>query len=668
LVQVDKALAIAPRHGGGLTLKGALLLENGRAEDALASLDQAVALLPNNATAHLNRGNTLARLSRREEAIEAYDRTLAINPKYVAALSNRAGVQFELGRYQLALADAQAALALKPDLANAQRHRANASAALAAASADLVERALLQAAQLAKSGRRQEAIDSLLQLGEPLLASARACAFLAKTLTAGGRAEEALPYFEKSLALDPYQPGVETDMGSALGGLERRAEAIACFDRVLARHPDNLPALNNRASQRLEVQDNLGAIEDADKALAQRPDLASAHRFRARAFVALRRFDEALQAIEGSEKHAPDNSDNPSIRAAALTGLGRFEDAVAALDLAVAREPENANYRRARAYARLRIQDFQGGWADHEYRWKTKAFWSRSRGPVPESIVERLDVAQTAADLTGQRVLLIGEQGVGDQIMFASMIPDLVKVASQVTLVTSQRMQPLMAASFPDIENLESTVGVSVKRFDKIIAIASLGYAFRNARADFPHTPYLHARPSVRAEWSERLGPKTTPLRIGISWRGGSEATYSGARSMSLDLLRPLIERDDVECVNLQYGDVQTEVEAFNATLKRPIRLFPREDIDPFEPLAALVQNLDMVVSVQTSIIHLGGACGAPCLVMIPFIPEWRYGAAGPAMPWYGSVQLFRQSERGDWARVLEDIDTALDKKRAELS
>jgi tetratricopeptide (TPR) repeat protein len=650
-------------------LKGALLLEADRVKEALASLDQAVSLLPTNATAHLNRGNALVRLNRREEAVEAYGRTLAINPRHLAALSNRAGVLLELGRYEGALADAEAALALKPDLANARRHRAGAAEALAAAaSADPVEIALLEAGRLAGAGHRREAADSLLALGDGVLANARACAILAKTLAADGRSAEALPYFEASLALDPDQPGLRTDMGSALGALERHAEAIACFDQVLARYPDYLPALNNRASQRLEVQDNLGAIEDAERALALKPDLASASRFLGRAYVALRRFDEALTALEVSERCAPGNADNPSIRAAALTGLGHFEEAAAALDIAVARDPANANYLRARAYARLRIQDFRGGWDDHERRWRTKAFWGRSRGPVPESLISRLDVAQTAADLAGKRVLLIGEQGVGDQIMFASMVPDLIKTAAAVTLVTSTRMRPLMEASFPDIENLDSTHGLSAKRFDKFVAMGSLGYAFRNDIADFPRTPYLHARPSLRAEWARRLGPKTTPLRIGISWRGGSEATYSGARSMSLDLLAPIIARDDVECVNLQYGDVAAEVEAFNATLKRPIRLFPREDIDPFEPLAALVQNLDMVVSVQTSIIHLSGACGAPCLVMIPFIPEWRYGASGPTMPWYGSVRLFRQSERGDWGQVLADIDAALDDKIAELS
>ena len=669
LAQLDKALAIAPRHAGGLTLQGALLLDAGRPEDALASLDRAIAALATNATAHLNRGNVLVRLGRKEDAVEAYGQALALNPNYVAALSNRAGLHLELGRYAAALADAQAALVLKPDLANAQRHRARATEALAAASsADPVEVALLEARRLAKAGRGREAIDSLISLGEPALANARACAFLARTLVEAGRREDALPYFETSLALDPDQPGLGVDMGGALGALERPAEAIACFDKVLARYPDYLPALNNRASQRLEIQDNLGAIADADRALALKPDLASASRFLGRAYVALRRFDEALASLAVSERHAPDNADNPSIRAAALTGLGRFEEAAAALDVAVARDPRNANYRRARAYARLRIQDFRGGWEDHEHRWKAKAFWSRSRGPVAESLIGRLAVAQTAADLKDKRVLLIGEQGVGDQIMFASVVPDLIATAAKVTFVTSQRMQPLMAASFPDIENLETTHGLDAKRFDKIVAIGSLAYAFRNERADFPGVPYLSARPSVRAQWAERLGPKTTPLRIGISWRGGSEATYSDARSMSLDLLRPIIERDDVECVNLQYGDVAAEVEAFNATLKRPIRMFPREDIDPFEPLAALVQNLDLVVSVQTSIIHLSGACGAPCFVMTPFIPEWRYGASGAAMPWYGGIRLFRQSARRDWTRVLSDIQAALDAKLAEPS
>lgn len=479
--------------------------------------------------------------------------------------------------------------------------------------------------------------------------------------TMADRPEAALVWFERSLALNPSQPAVLADMGNALTKLGRPQAAIEAFDRALNLKPAYLPALNNRAGQRLELKDAQGALEDADRALALNPRLGSALRFRARALLMLDRLDEALKSIEAAEASQPDNPDNASIRAAIETAQGRFADAVASLDRALELEPDNANYRQSRAYARLRLQDFAGGWADHEHRWQADGFRITSRGPVSLDLIPRLAVGVSRDDLIGKRVLVVGEQGVGDQIMFASMLPDLARDAAAVTCVTSARMQSLFETSFPGMDSRAELEGLRAGDFDKVLAIASLGPVYRRAAADFPGRPYLRARDEIVAGWRARLGEKTTRLRVGISWRGGADITRATARSTTLEALRPLLERGDCEFVNLQYGNVQAEVDAFNETLPRPILNFPRAEIENFEALAGLVANLDLVVSVQTTIIHLSGAIGAPCLVMLPFIPEWRYGAADETMPWYGSVRLLRQPSSGAWGPVIEAVGAALD-------
>lgn len=525
----------------------------------------------------------------------------------------------------------------------------------------LVEDAVAKAVELARAGQPDEAAALLGGLGPAIEGHVRAAGLMGTLVTMAGRPEEALVWFERSLALNPLQPAVHTDLGNALGKLDRPKAATDSFDRALRLEPAYLPALNNRAGRRLDLHDGQGALEDADKALAISPSLASAHRYRSRALLLLDRREDAMASLDASVALQPDNPDNPSIRAAILTSLGRFAEAAAELEKAVALEPDNAHYRQSRAYARLRLGDLENGWADYEHRWEALSFRRTSRGPVPLDLIPRLDVGATREDLAGQRVLLLGEQGVGDQIMFASALPDLMGDAAAVTCVTSPRMQSLFAASFPGLESLGEADGLDPARFDKVISIASLGPIYRKQPADFPGQPYLQPRDEIVAGWRARLGEKTTPLRIGVSWRGGAQITGGSARSLSLEALRPLLEREDCEFVSLQYGKVQEEVESFNKTLPRPIRNFPRDEIENFEALAGLVASLDLVVSVQTTIIHLSGAIGAPCLVMIPFIPEWRYGVTGDAMPWYKSVKLFRQRERGAWAPVIDAVGKALD-------
>ncbi len=524
-----------------------------------------------------------------------------------------------------------------------------------------IETVIAKAVELARARRVDEAIASLEGLGPAAETHVRASGLLGTLLSMAGRNEESLPWFERSLALNPAQPAVHTDHGNALGKLERPKAATDAFDCALLIDPSYLPALNNRAGRRLDLSEAEGALADAEAALAIKPDLASAHRYRSRALLMLDRRDEALASLDAAVALQPDNPDNPAIRAAILTQLGQFSEAAAELDLAVAREPDNPYFRQSRAHARLRLGRFVDGWADYRNRFSAVTFQRSSRGSVPFALIPRLEVDVGREELMGRRVLLIGEQGVGDQIMYASALPDLIRDAGPITCVTSPRMRSLFAASFPNIENLDNAEGLDLGRFDKVIPIATLGPLYRNRLQDFPGTPYLAPRADILAGWRARLGEKTTPLRVGISWRGGAQSTGGTARSLSLETLRPLLERADCEFVNLQYGKVQDEVDAFNRTLARPMLNFPRDEIENFEALAGLVANLDLVVSVQTTLIHLSGAIGAPCLVMIPFIPEWRYGATGETMPWYDSLRLVRQQVRGDWAPAIAEVGRSLD-------
>jgi hypothetical protein len=366
------------------------------------------------------------------------------------------------------------------------------------------------------------------------------------------------------------------------------------------------------------------------------------------------RHAEAVEAFRAAPAAGVLSLDGLLALAASLAALGRDDAAREALDGAVTLFPDAPAARFHRGMFRLARRDF-AAWDDYEARLGVDRFLAESRGQIAPGLVPALTVGPSREALAGRRVLVVGEQGIGDQVMFASMLPDLLRTAAGVTLVCEPRLVGLFRASFPEATVLSPHgAAIDAEAVDVVIAMGSLGGAFRREAGAFPGTPYLAPRPEVVARWAERLGPRRG-RRIGLSWRGGAPVTRRSARSLQLPDLTPIMALPGCEFVSLQYGEVADEVAAFPQ-----LRAFPRAEIDDFEELAGLVANLDAVVSVQTALVHLCGATGARCLTLVPRHAEWRYMTQGESMPWYGSVRLFRQAAPGDWEPVIARAAAAL--------
>lgn len=354
-----------------------------------------------------------------------------------------------------------------------------------------------------------------------------------------------------------------------------------------------------------------------------------------------------------------------SKHAQALAEAGNPSGALEVLDGAIALRPDLPGLRFQRGLVRLAIGDFAGGWEDYEARWASERFVRESRGLVPPVLIPDLAVRPTAADLAGKRVLLIGEQAIGDQVMFASMLPDLARTAASVFCVCEGRLAGLFAGSFPDVVFASPKEAVvDSDQVDVTLAMGSLGHAFRRSAADFPGATYLTAPPALQARWEARLGLRAGRLRVGLSWRGGAATTRREARSLSLAQMAPALDLAGCQFVSLQYGDVADELAQLNAGRAEPVLSFPAAETDDFAGLAGLASAMDLVVSVQNSLVHLCGALGTACLTLAPQPPEWRYMAEGPSMPWYRSVRILRQPAAGDWGPV---IDAAAAELRARV-
>ncbi|MFN4176974.1 tetratricopeptide repeat protein [Phenylobacterium sp.] len=525
-----------------------------------------------------------------------------------------------------------------------------------------------QSAAALRAGRHEEAVRLLRELVALDPGDWAGHTNLGVALRAVGRIAEAVAAHEAARRLKPDAPAVLNNLGNALLALDRMAEALEVFERVVALTPDSPLGHRHRGLTLIRLERFADALESLRTAVSLAPQDAQAHLLLGQALVALNRHREALAAYDRSIALDPRQATAHNDRGLAMISLAYAEGerawekaGLAALDTAVAMDPNNGDVRLARSLALLRLHRFSEGWADYEHRWRVDSFRRGSRGEARRGLQSRFEPGVSLDALRGRNVLLVAEQGVGDVVMFASIIPDLMATAGSVTLVCETRLHRLFAQAFPGLA-LRGPMedDDTAPEFDKVLAMGSLGRLFRNRLEDFPGRPYLSASDEVRARWAARLGPKERPLRIGLSWRGGPPGESSIRRSMTLSTLRPLLERPDCEFVNLQYGDVRAELAAENATLPRPIWSPPPEDVADFEDLAGLVQNLDLVVSVQTAIVHLGGALGAPVWMMAPRQPEWRYGAEGERMPWYGSVRIFRQSPDGRWEPVVRQVADAL--------
>jgi hypothetical protein len=265
-------------------------------------------------------------------------------------------------------------------------------------------------------------------------------------------------------------------------------------------------------------------------------------------------------------------------------------------------------------------------------------------------------------DLTERSILAYREQGLGDEIMFASCLPQLIERAGHTIIECSDKLKPLFERSFPRATVLSQDNAAREKvEADCEVPLGSLPLYFRQSADHFPaHAGYLRADPARLAAWRAKLDRLGPGLKVGISWRGGTYKTRSPLRSIDLRDWEAILSVPDVSFVSLQYtSDAEAEIAALEQSSGRRVVHWP-EAIADYDETAALVGALDLTISVCTAVVHLAGALGRPVWVLAPYSPEWRYGRAGERMPWYPSARVFRQEHRGDWPQLVDAVGARL--------
>jgi len=360
--------------------------------------------------------------------------------------------------------------------------------------------------------------------------------------------------------------------------------------------------------------------------------------------------DAAIDSFKQALKIKPDYAEAYSDMGNALLDKGELDAAIDRYKQALKIKPHYAEAYANRAHAFLKSGDFALGWQDYEWRWKKS-----NLDPAPLTTDRPVWQPQTAG-----RVLLWSEQGGGDMIMFASIIPEVYECSEQVIVQTDARLIPLFRRAFPrDIVYCDHTEIIAENRYDSHIPMGSLPRYFRPDLASFQKASGAYLKPDAAraARLRQNLLGATGQSLCGISWRGGKEATSKARRSIAPSLLAQALAAQNVTLVNLQYGAVADDLQE----LKRDfgISVVDVSEIDKFydlDGLAALISACDHIVSIDNVTVHLAGALGQATRVLLPFACDWRWGQTRPDSYWYSAVRLLRQPAFSDWQAPLRDL------------
>jgi tetratricopeptide (TPR) repeat protein len=467
-----------------------------------------------------------------------------------------------------------------------------------------------------------------------------------------GRHEAAAESFARAAALAPDSAPAHYNHGIALAALNRHEAALASFDRALALVPASANAHNNRAN----VLDQLGrqteALAAVELALTCEPTHRAALVTRAVLLRKLGRTDDALASCDRVLALWADDTEALTVRGDALVDLDRFEEATATFDRIIALTPDAAAPKWNKSFICLGLGQLREGFALYEHRW------AGAKGLVPRAYPQpRWSGGRVDGDL-----LVWGEQGLGDEILHASMIPDLMQRTPSVTLEVEPRLVALFARSFPEAKVVPLGPALSAGPFAAQEPIASLGRHFRPGFEAFPKRDrgYLVADDARTRALRQRLddGRKV----IGLSWV--SKAPIGGAqKSARLADFAALLRTPGYRFVDLQYGDTLAEREAVERALGIRVERLP--DIDntnDLDGLAALMGACDAVVTVSNTTAHLAGALGRPTWVMVPHghARIWYWFRDRDESPWYPRVRVRRQQRGQLWPGLIAAVTAEL--------
>ena len=611
----DAILAGSPHDGIARTLKGLVWCQTDRFESGLQMIRD-VAETSNYALSHFSLGEVLAERGRLTEAVAAFRKSIARQPTVLATHIALGRALAALGDHAGAAASYRDALLLDPNDP---------------------EPYLCTGMLLRQIGRPH---DGLAHLQEAVALGPRrpdAWAALGNAFMALQRPDAAAESFDQEILLTPTAAGAHLHLGDARQRQRDHAAARRCYDRAIELAPD-LPEAHCHLSNALYDLGLLtGALAAAETAMTLRPDYADAHSNRGNALLALERYDEAEAAYRNAIRICPDMAAFHSNLGSVLTAQRRLPEALAAQRQALALDPDFVDARYNHAFSLLLDGQFDPGWSLYEARWELP--WNPPR-PFSQP-------RWNGEPLTGRTILLHAEQGLGDMLQMARYIPMVAARGGHIILEVHQPLVRLFAG-IPGAGTV-LPLGGQLPPFDLHCPMFSLPLVFHTQPGTIPATPYLATGQSGR----DRPAPPRADVgfRVGLVWAGndGLGRHVNHARSIDLAQLAPLATVPNIKLYSLQ-KDPTPESAAIAGGLGITDLMAGVVD---FADTAAIVAELDLVISVDTSVAHLAAGMGKSVWLLSRYRGCWRWMIGRDDSPWYPSLRVYRQSRPEDWAPVI---------------
>ena len=460
---------------------------------------------------------------------------------------------------------------------------------------------------------------------------------------------QAIDLINKAILASPHNnvPEFHANLGCALHQEKLFDESIASFDLAISLNPSISLYHTNRGLAQLEKKYFDSAINSFDQAIRLSPDDSRSFYYRGLAQLEKKYFDSAINSFDQAIKLRDDFFEAFNNRGIAQIGNKYFDAAINSFDQAIQLRPDYSEALWNKGLVLLKLGRFEEGWVLYEERLKGSPSFPLARNELLHNFIE-------VDKLADKSVLLFSEQGIGDTIQFYRYVKKIANLDARVTVAVQKSLVELLSLSKPlwNIVNIEGALPAC----DYRASLLSLPFVLQENSIDInSDNPYIFSSPIKVSEWKNRLGPKQKAI-VGIVWSGNTLFKENGKRSI------PLLQMISFLPSNLQYVSLQKELSDFDLKVLEKNAFISNYSsyLTDFNETAALIDCLDLVITVDTSIAHLAGAMGKRAWLLLSDNADWRWFIDTESSPWYPTIKIFRQEEAGDWSRALKRVELEL--------
>lgn len=625
-----RSLTIKPNEPSVLNNLGIALNQLGQHDSALQTYQQTLVLAPDYPQALLGHGITLGFLERYEEALESFNRAASLSPELVDAHYQAGVAHLKLNQPKQALDAFSKTIRLRPDHLLAHCN---------------------QGIALTRLGWSEEALKSYSKAVAIKPEFPMALNNQGVALNDLKRFGEALPCYQRAIAADPNYLEAHYNMGISLHELKRYEEALTAFKAAIDLGPNYFKAFHNMGASLKELKRYDEALQCLNQALSINPEYAESHVNRGEVFNEMDRPDEAMFEYEAALKINPESSSALIGRGLLFADLRENSKAMNDLNRALELDTNSPKARFNRGLLNLRLGHFREGFTDCRARWELDEFREQ---------VLRTTIPSLAPDDRGGKVLLWAEQGLGDEILHYSLLPKLLERGHQITLMADKRLHETLRRSFPPMELVDRrmiNLGMDlVGAHDRQAPLGDLGCILGVTQPSVDVAlSYFAVNEARKLAFSSQLRAGHQDLVCGLAWKSQNKK-IGGRKNLTLNDFLPILQTAGVKFVNLQYGNVEEEINETNRALNAPIHTIA--DLDRFndiEGMLALIKACDVVITTSNVTAHLAGSIGKKALILVPYSKGrlWYWHQNDGPSAWYPTLELTSQDRLESWSHPL---------------